>query len=1793
MNNGFSQEKFNSWLDEFESGGQPPAYPNPPQSIEEQINSLPNAEKLSGSERWLYEHLPGISQNKFVQGLSAFAESPVGQVLNVFDVLAEGAERTLGLLAQYRDMQPGDEFRLKDAWAAGSLFWDTARLPRVARDANGNFMGVQIDDGLPGAYALTEARKLLQEGKGFEEVKGALYDNLGALAMRAQMQDALGHIVVDPLSWSLGLIKPVQRLHAIRNLALTGKMDVDMMQAAETAARVAGNITEADKIAEAITQANKTGKALTRAERFVINLTGGTPYLEKTQEGYKLLDVSKQSKLQKFLYNRNPFALTPQARASELLDMMAANLGEHFVRPLWNSDPEEFIKAISSAAKGSIGGQWGHLAGTIQGRTVQALLASSDATIRELALQWKTYSKERKLFARLGSLVDGVDERQLWRMAKSDSKGLFDKVVKKANELGDQELLMAIQKGELTPKMFEDLGKIERTIPLLREEFYSKALVSLQDVAMRQSILQFGIKEKGVLTKWSDALKAWESLPFIKANPANAMRNLVNNDVTLVGRGLFGTMTPKMLDNFWKGKYIPPQFQRGFGLAGNESAAGEILEHAEMFDPGNAIKALEETLTGTETLADKVKEAAGKINLGIFDFSKFSAKHERAASIRASTNGWLEFHQQYWKPKTGFTSISKWMDSGTLDEMEAVMPGISGILDEVAQSSGADATKFAEIMQSGIEHNVTTIFKNAEESLGFKLTDALGTETVHRLQDGLPQAIKDGKVKEFIDGVRGEMETHVDDMFNRHIENLPGIIGAQVQAGGPLQFHRIFGKAVNEFWGGNTEHAIRMSTINELMDYAKGSGDWTKVNSLWNQVMADSEAHFGRVWKKFDAYQEGLIQGAKNAGIPYPKEVRSSFGEMKTGWERFFDYRNKAYREFFESEGKAGKDFEAIQKTLNTMYDKLAQKEDELYQRIDDLMVDSLPDPTMQGIYRNFRDQAAELRRADRLHTQKFYEKLRGARGEDTANMWSAYWKERYTRVEQIRQLEMRGSAAIQGDSESIQRFLGKVDEGEAKDVFSLAQQYGISSATKAGDRNNRRILNTVNKYLEEGAEKYKKVEDIPMDVAKKAFDLRAEQKAGEISQAATHAFIPDADQIFKDPMPIETALSEMNYGRGYAAMDSLTDEALAQTAKKSRLVSEFPEHIQKKINQWMTSVNDEMSSFRSAGVQYASFRRDSALLNYNRRTNFDNWIGHMAPFAFWTTHSLMNWGVHSLDRPAMFTSYLRTSQFLETAGLTDQNVPARLKGHIKIDLPFAPDWMGDTYVDPLRFMLPFDGFMQPWEQAVTSKSRIESKTKTTLEQMLEAGEISEKQYSEAVETQSGDAWDRAKATASEGGDDYDAMDFVSSTMTPHAPLLWAYNAAKGTPNEIGPFTPMSKTVKNLATMMGVEDWSNSPYNVEGRIRKSMGLPAYDKWQDYRVQREISNMAADGGYDMEKVREAMELAAMVESGQMESNDAAKQSELFKEATKRSNIESGGWFFGALGGIVGIPVKSYPTGEEAQRELGKVFSEAMQANEKGDPDALFKFFEDHPEYESRLALFKSPEERLKNFMVDNLWSRWNELPKLTQDEMKDQLGENFATMFLNKETRSYDTIKPEQLQIWLALTKGKQVGRLSATTEALLELNQLKLTEPETAWRVQTFYDSRKQFFENYYELQNGYYNKKEGVDRQKYLAANPQLREYWDFRRKFMEKNPDLVRFLTDDPKQLKKYENMQRGAPDQFTVPTAQEIKSQLSPEMLEILGQWKQGQDLPRSVGGYLQGLGYQYGLSPEVMMGIVTSP
>ena len=375
----------------------------------------------------------------------------------------------------------------------------------------------------------------------------------------------------------------------------------------------------------------------------------------------------------------------------------------------------------------------------------------------------------------------------------------------------------------------------------------------------------------------------------------------------------------------------------------------------------------------------------------------------------------------------------------------------------------------------------------------------------------------------------------------------------------------------------------------------------------------------------------------------------------------------------------------------------------------------------------------------------------------------------------------------------------------------------------------------------------------------------------------------------------------------------------------------------------------------------------------------------------------------------------------------------------------------------------------------------------------------------------------------------------------------------------------MQRMARSAFTLLGVEDWNNSPYNIEGKVRKTLGLPAFDKWDDYRIDRMLSNMAGTGEFGVQEVLEAMN---------------TRQGAVYDEGVRRANLEFA--VGGIVGSVLGIPTKAYPPGEQKQRALqDNYFDAAYRKYELGDVDALNDFFDDHPEYETRQALFKEPEERLKSFLVNNIWSIYNEMPKMHKDELKEQLGDQFRISFLETSTRSYDSIPLDTMQVWLKLMNGENPGQLTQPAKPL------ELAPPEVAWRAQTFYDYRTTQFPDWFDLQKTYYNLKEGKARWDFRDAHPQLTEYWDWRRDWFHRNPDVVPYISDTFEFQYRSEKELREAEAKQPQFTWAEWKGVLGEPLTRLVRDYSYGRELSTASRNRLEDIAEDMGLSYEELL------
>ena len=1802
-----------------------------PPNLDNQIDQMPNSERLTPFERGVYKVLPGFGESTVGKALSRFSESWAGKALNYLDVLAEGAERGIGLLGQMNDpnFSISDREDLQAAWYAGGLTYDMTNLPTLKRDGNGSVVGLTIPNDLPDIGGLSTARTRIKEliaggmdpGEALKMAREEYYSSLGALGLRAQLHDTYGHILLDPLNIVTAYVKPVEFLQMRRFAAMTrniGYTAEELVTKADELNKLAKLATDAGEAAKYADEANEvlrisqkitTGefKGLDTVDKFAIMLTGGDPF-RPTRFAQA---ISKVPIL-------NMFQLTPESKAKELISLLSDNVGVGLIQNVFNkADAEEqFVKALDRIEKGSVGLEYGHALASMEGRTVQGFLRGSSVKVKEV---FRAYSSdvmkgERGLLKVLSETL-GEESAKLLKRAVDNPDALLRQIANK----GDPLMMQLLQSGELNADRLATMARSLKGLPYNKEMFFAYALDAIEEHAMRQAVVQFGVKARGTMTRWSEAMKSAESLAFLRLNPAYPIRNKINNDITMIARGVFGLATPGMIDDFKNelklAGFVPTRFGEGFTqaeVAGtNIKKAGDILEEA--------LKG------GNYGVPEKAKEFFQQINLGKADTASWGRSLETAASWRATYNGWKQYWRQFYKPKR-FAEI---VDSKTLDAVANAAPDFAREFDNAVRSAGDSVDKLDELLRTNLNLNVDSVLDNVGEALGTDAREMLGTEVLEFLHKNLPEAMKAGTTEKMVLEARQVVDRHIEDLFNKQLENVIEHVKAQVTAGGPQTFYKYAGEAQDIFWRAHSEHAFRMPSVTDAL---RREPDAKVANALWNKLAEDDRKFFDRAFRRVDAYGEAMEQAAKEMGLPFPKQVRQFFKEWKKGWEGFFEKTGAEKRAFFDAKltgTEYKKAWEQLTAENQAAFDAMAAREDVLMQQIDDVIANQISDPAVRTAFTNSRDALAELRRTEKQKVTEIFGQIQDLPAAERQKVWDQFWAERQQLYAQMWDVDSASRAIAQGDPNAMQMFSQAAprEAGAAETIFDTANKYGISSASPSGTRNDRRILNTVNKYLPEGTPKFKNVEDIPEDIARQAFEARAAEKGIQAQAGAqgpiSRQFIGDISKIVPDPMPIDLSTDLMSYGRTYGALDMVVDGARRQADKTPLIIEQLPENLRAGALRAIEDAKREISSHRYTATRFAEWRRDSALLNYNRRTNFDAMVGNVFPYAFWTTGSMQKWAIESIDRPAALTTYLRMQKLLETSGLQNDGMPSRARGNIRISLPGAPEWMGEQFVDPLRLLFPFKGFAQPFEQMQQAQASTEGRATRLLDGMLSSGQITQAEYDEAVDSKNTPVWDRAMSEAQQNDDNqkFDAWDFATAMSSPHAPIMWAYNAASGHPENIGPFAPVSRLMRNAATMMGVEDWNNSSWNVEAKLRKQMGLPAFDKWDDYRIDRALSSFAGTGEYSLDEVKEAMYLSSLVQQGKLSPEEAKQMSEVYREGVTRANQEYSGGTAGAILSFFGINVKSLPPGEQNLRRLQDDFGnayqqyhDANQALEKfigqhpelgregaieawercypaqaRNADALKNFFEEHPEYEARLALFDKPEERVRKFMVDQIWQQWNEYPKLNQDEIRDQLGPDFDQAFLNKNTRSYDNLSPEQLSVWLKLMGGNPVGTLTATDQALLSLQSLRLTKPETAYRVQVFYDTRKSTYSDFYTLQNGYYAYETKRERDNYVREHPELREYWDWRRDFMNKNPDLVPYLTDNERDIERARNRHR---QEGAVPTAQEISVNLGPEITELLHDYAPGDALDPVVERELAYYAGQYGMTPEQILNIARS-
>lgn len=559
-------------------------------------------------------------------------------------------------------------------------------------------------------------------------------------------------------------------------------------------------------------------------------------------------------------------------------------------------------------------------------------------------------------------------------------------------------------------------------------------------------------------------------------------------------------------------------------------------------------------------------------------------------------------------------------------------------------------------------------------------------------------------------------------------------------------------------------------------------------------------------------------------------------------------------------------------------------------------------------------------------------------------------------------------------------------------------------------------------------------------------------------------------------------------------------------------------------IKGYLNQVKSDMAGTKLATMRYGEMNKDMALLNYQKRFGFDNLLGVVFPYQLWYTRTMQNWAMRAIDRPSWFAFYARMREMQRKQ--EQKGIPSRMRGKMQVMAPWLPDWAGGrVFVDPMRQLFPFDGIGQLFTNMQQTQSQQTQIAQQNLQTMLDRGEIGDADYQATLKNRTGYLWDKAMQQAQDEIDQEinNPVNMVTMMLSPAAYLDMPYKLLTGQGAKISPL-PITRTASAIQTALKgtpieeVGTLIGAAALPEKAIRKAAGISEFGEWGNYYVDRQLANMAADGSAKVEDVLKAM----IDRTGP--TYDEAYQRVQYEMAIKvpgvapieavKSIANGNKQPLAAIGSSIFTTLFSQsliPQGELIQRGLQQEYNAAWDAKAAGDSKAVTNFFTEHPEYSARLALWDTPEDRLRQFLVSTIWDQYTAAGG-NKNIIRDQLGADFETNFLNQETADTSAIDINTLTYW-AKTLG---GSVPASVDSVPGGKLTGLMPQDQAASLQAYYDEKNKLFPNMSTKLSEYYNIQGTPQEAGFLRTFPEVQKYLDWDASYKMQNPQIDQLKQD-----------------------------------------------------------------------------
>ena len=1388
--------------------------------------------------------------------------------------------------------------------------------------------------------------------------------------------------------------------------------------------------------------------------------------------------------------------LTPESKAR----VMQADLMDHFMRMMDNAEsPQqmvEIVKAMSKVDATTTGDALGAILnpegkspidispstfnspiGTAFAVAIQQLADSGK--LDELYLsKWQSSATRRDFLNKAAQLMDVNPSELLSRLNKDMDVASVLKI--KAQEQGIEGF------DNLTNEGLKDLLGIfsgKDSLPW-HEDLFKLELKNVVDDSLQSFMVdRFGIKPDSKFMRIAHVMKDAQSLMLLGLNPSYLVNNTINNIVTRSAVGVFGYMSGVEIGDMLKRYGIEP-YRPDAGL----SKYGLASEYGIKED-GQAGK-ISEIKRGEYDLISKAGTKIKKLKDAVSIFSKLSGAIERSESRQAYTIAFRQMQNNLWKPGVGFSKMPSTLEI----ELDKISPDLKerlySTLSGVANGKEIDAALFDANSPLRVDGLVDSISEQMAAQHSNIVGDAarykellVSTGIADELNKGLSTAKNIGDIDNVFDGTINKTNEHVRKMLASELETRATEIKNRVAQGGVDEAISLYADMVMGYKKEWVQHFAEIDQLqrSEYIDYETRNKQWASQNQ-WDQMRFDDLNN----WE--DATYKGIFDALGKIDDPLVAEFLDNYRQTHDNWRQFYEKKNRKWKRLFEKD-YTDEQFTKVNDEISEMAASAYIQEENLQLRADDLYTQIIAgmggDAQKASIYRTamrvIRQEMTQLMsdfRADLVDNPP-------ANRSERLGRWTRFIEEVYVpKIGELKRIEMVGAQQINNDP-------------------------GITGKNSAG---------------------------IPFMITQK---MRADLKSLGFSEKDISGMTPQQawDNLNKNnqtinsnglsdiprTMPTGKALSELAGDYLVPMLETLRENYKAEyTSGRKLAFDDIPDYLQPQVKQWINQVKSELPGTKLASMKYAEQMRDQALLNYSRQSGFDQAASVIFPYQFWYTHSMVNWALRMFEKPGLYALYYRYRQMQER--METEGMPQRLKGKIRIAAPFLPDWMGDGYwIDPMKQVFPFSQFMDPVDRLAQRENSIKYAAFDVLDQMVKNDEISKDQASLAKQSQEGPVWEQAYAAAANQTDFSDPMTLTSMLMSPAMYLSVPYYIATNNAEKISP-TPLLRYSKSIETALsgtkldalgkGVGLLGEPERNLREKVM-TPGKAMFGEFGDYYIDRQLANMVSDGEIGLKEAEQAMidrSGAAYNEAMTRVRNEVAiKSPEVLPLLAVKNGAKAPDVAFSLLTSL--FPAGLLPSGELEVIEKQPEYTAAWEKYKLGDKEALSNFYDENPGLEARTALRDEPEERLRQFLVSEIYNRLFDegVTSKNRSEAISQLGQNFQDSFLNKETKDTDSVSIEQLAQW-----SNQLGGLVPQTTTYEQAQPVSMWPENVAQAYQTYQDERDQLFPNYYAIQDEYYSLPKS-QRGAFLKRFPELKQYWEWKAQYQQEHPEIAPILASN----------------------------------------------------------------------------